>query len=232
MTSDPGSIHGSGNSLRTAVLILIAIALIFYLDVVTPLGLSIWILYFIPLFLTLYLDGRSATVGTAGLVIILTYASYFLSPLDITPLFAVLNRIFFTFLITASALLIGNYKQKIGDLRNSEENYRILVEWSPDAIVVCRDRTIRYANQSFLRLFTPEGSDIPAGKDIMEFIRLDSRELVLERIRQAALGAQITVTGIRLVRPGNREITADLTLRAIVWEGSPGIRIAIRQQVP
>lgn len=45
--------------LRIVVYITLATALIFIIDIITPLGVMIWILYLIPLFLTVYLSGST-----------------------------------------------------------------------------------------------------------------------------------------------------------------------------
>ena len=43
--------------LRIVVYIILSTALIFVVDIITPLGVMIWILYLIPLFLTVYRAG-------------------------------------------------------------------------------------------------------------------------------------------------------------------------------
>ncbi len=45
----------SDNNLGISVKILVSLMIIVIVDISTPLGFSVWILYFIPLFLTLYL---------------------------------------------------------------------------------------------------------------------------------------------------------------------------------
>ncbi len=45
-----------GDFLRIVTYIILATAFIFVIDIITPLGVVIWILYLIPLFLTVYLE--------------------------------------------------------------------------------------------------------------------------------------------------------------------------------
>jgi PAS domain S-box-containing protein len=223
----PGTIHTGKNNLRIAVLLFASLSLILCLDVLTPLGLSVWILYFIPLYLTLYLEWRHGPFAITAIIIVLTYASYFLSHPDIALLFALLNRIFFTLMITASALLIAYYKQNVETLRGSEENYRILVEWSPDAIVVCRNRAIVYTNLSFVRRFSASGENL-AGRDLLDIVRPSSRERVLERIHQAEMGAQVQAEDVQMIQHGDTDAHADLSLREVIWEGRPAVMVSIR----
>jgi PAS domain S-box-containing protein len=226
--SGPGSIRTGENTLHIASLILISVVLIFYIDILTPLGLAIWILYFIPLFLTLYLEWRHGPFVITGVIIILTVASLFLSPRDISLLLALLDRIFFCLLLAASALLIGNYKKNEEILQKSEEHYRILVEWSPDAIVVYLEGAIIYANIAFLRLFTANETDNPVGRNILDLIRPADRQLVQERISQVAMGAQVQIPDMYMIRPDGSEIRADLSLREVIWDNSPAVLIVIR----
>ena len=44
---------------RIVAYITLTTALIFVVDIITPLGIVIWILYLIPLFLTVYLTGNT-----------------------------------------------------------------------------------------------------------------------------------------------------------------------------
>jgi len=117
----PGWLHDpKKNSLLTGI-ILFSIALIFFVDIITPLAFAIWILYFIPLFLTLYTRWKNGPFVITSLIILLMCAGAFLSPVDISPLIDILNRVFFIVLVSALAFLITHYRQNVEDLRKSEE---------------------------------------------------------------------------------------------------------------
>ena len=223
-----GQIRTRENNLRISVLILVSLMIIFILDINTPLGLSAWILYFIPLFLTLYLEMRNGPFYVTGIIIVLIGASYFLSPQDMSPLYAFLNRVFFSCMLAASASLIWNHKKSGENLKKSEKNYRILTEWSPDAVLVYRDGAIRYANRAFLHLFDADPSGTPVGRDILDMIQPERREIVRERIRQASQGAQGEVSDVHLIRPDGRDVRLDMVLREVCWDGSLGVLILSR----
>jgi PAS domain S-box-containing protein len=223
-----GGLRTRENNLRISVLILVSLMIIFIVDISTPLGLSAWILYFIPLFLTLYLEARNGPFYGTGIIIVLIAASYFLSPQDISPLYALLNRFFFACMLIASASLIWNYKMSGENLKKSEKNYRILTEWSPDAVLVYRDGAIRYANRAFLHLVEGDPSGSPVGRDILDLVEPGQREMVRERIRQASLGAQGDVAGVRLTRPSGKDVRLDMQFREVCWDGNPGVLILSR----
>jgi len=223
-----GNPRAGENNLRITSEIIILIALIFLCDILTPLGLAIWILYFIPLFLTLYLEWRYGTLVITGIIITLISASFFFSSQDISLLYAILNRVFFYLMLIASAFLIENYRTNAERLRRSEENYRILVEWSPEGIIVCRDDTIQYANLVFLRLFAADDTDNPVGRAFNGLIHPASQQIVRERMSQAAMGAQVRIPDVDMIRPDGSELRADLTMREIVWDHDTAVLIIIR----
>ena len=223
-----GGIHSKENNLRISVLILVSLMIIFILDINTPLGLSAWILYFIPLFLTLYLEMRNGPFYVTGIIIVLIGASYFLSPQDMSPLYAFLNRFFFSCMLVASASLIWNHKKSGENLKKSEKNYRILTEWSPDAVLVYRDGAVQYANRAFLHLFDADPAGTPVGRDILDMIQPERREIVRERIRQASLGAQGEVSDVHLIRPDGRDVRLDMVLREVCWDSSLSVLILSR----
>lgn len=209
--------------------ILVCLMIIFIADISTPLGFSVWILYFIPLFLTLYLEVRNGPFLVTGTIIVLIALSFFLSPQDIPALYAFLNRLFFSCMLIASASLIGNHKASLENLRTSEKNYRILTEWSPDTVIVYRDGAIRYANRAFLRLLEGDPAGSPVGRDILDMIRPEKRGVVEERIRQASQGAQGEATDVCLIRPSRGDARLDMVFREICWDGNFGVLILARK---
>jgi PAS domain S-box-containing protein len=223
-----GGSHKGENTLGISVLILVSLMIIVITDINTPLGFSVWILYFIPLFLTLYLEIRNAPFYLTGIIIVLITASFFLSPQDMSPLYALLNRVFFSCMLVATSFLIWNYQMSGENLKKSEKNYRILTEWSPDAVIVYRDGAVRYANRAFLRLCDTEPDGTPVGRDILDMIQPERRDLVRERIRQAALGAQGEVSDVRLVQPARSDVSLHMVFREVCWDGSLSVLILAR----
>ena len=126
-----------GNYLQILSYIIFSTGVVFYIDVITPLGLTVWILYFIPLFLTLYVKWKYAPFLATGVFILLISVSFFLSPRDGSEVFSFLNRVFFSLMLILSSVLIWNYTRNVNNLSASEERYRALAEWSPDVILVC-----------------------------------------------------------------------------------------------
>lgn len=105
--------------------IAVATLFIFIIDIITPLGVMIWILYLIPLFLTVYLSWKYAPLMITGVFIILMTASLFLSPRDISIEYALLNRTFFALILVIASIFIDEYIANVEGLALSEERYAI-----------------------------------------------------------------------------------------------------------
>ena len=71
-------------------------------------------------------------------------------------------------------------KQSEQALRESEEKFRLLAETSPNAILLCREERITYANPAASKLSGYSGEEL-ARMNFWEFVHADFRELVLHR---------------------------------------------------
>jgi len=223
-----GTVRLGENPLEVITYILISALLIFYLDIITPLGLVVWVLYFIPLFLTLFLKWKYASYSWAGIFILLIAISFFLSPRDMSELFALVNRVFFAVLLIVTAFFIAHYKQTVENLRNSEERYRYLTACSPVAILVQGGGKILYINPSGLRLLAGDKKEDLLGKDLVQMISPDSRDSMQQRMAQALLGARMQIPETGLVRLDGRDIRAETWLSEIIWDGKPAVQIIFR----
>ncbi|MBI4987241.1 MAG: PAS-domain containing protein [Rhodocyclales bacterium] len=67
-------------------------------------------------------------------------------------------------------------------LRLSEQRYRNLIELSPDAVFVHRNHVILIANPAAARLWGATSVEQAIGRNLLDFIHPDSRDLVKERI--------------------------------------------------
>jgi PAS domain S-box-containing protein len=214
--------------IRIVTYIAIATALIFVIDIYTPLGLVIWILYLIPLFLTVYLSWKYAPLVMTGVFILLMAASLFLSPRDISIEYAVLNRIFFAFILVISSIFIKGYVSNVEGLALSEERYRYLIECSPDGIVVYREGEIEYVNPAGMRFLGADRRENLMGHDIIEMINPEQKALVRERISQAALGARMVIDKVRLIGQNRTQMTVGMSLASVFWNKEKAVQIVMR----
>ena len=214
--------------IRIVAYVAITTALIFVVDIITPLGIVVWILYLIPLFLTVYLSWKYAPLVMTGIFILLMVASLFLSPRDVSIEYAVLNRVFFAFILVISSIFIEEYVSNVEGLALSEERYRYLTECSPDGIIVYRQGEIEYVNPAGMRLLGADRREDLAGLDFTDMIDPEQKALVRERVAQAALGARMVIDKVRLIGQDRNQKTVGISLASVFWNKGKAVQIVMR----
>lgn len=214
--------------LRVNLFIVISILIIFYIDILTPLGLMIWILYFIPLFLTLYTRWKYGPFMGAGFFILLIAISFFLSPRDISEHFAIINRVFFSAMLIMTAFLIFRHKQDIENLKISEKRYRYLTEWSPDAIIVQHKGKIIYTNGAGRQLFAASKKEDLLGNDMVNLVSPNERDTMRQMIDKVPHGERMEISKTRLKRCDGKDILVEVRLGEIIWEGESAVQFILR----
>ena len=223
-----GPVRWEEGTLRVVTLIAVTTALVFYLDVITPLGLTVWILYFIPLYLTFYVRWNGAPFAATAVFIALIGATSFLSPRDVSLQYALLNRLFFAGMLIVSAVFIWNAGKAAEQLRVSEEHHRKLAESSPDSILVSTAERILYANPAGEQMFAADPVHVLVGREIGDLVDPAEREGMLVRVRQSLEGARMHISAVRMTRLDGRSLCADAALGDIDWDGVPAVQILLR----
>ena len=107
-------------------------------------------------------------------------------------------------------------------LRESEKQYRLLVENAHDAIFITQDGKIKFPNPSTLEIlgFTKEQpEEIP----FINFIHPKDREMVVDLHRRRMSGEAHLPTNFsfRIINNAGREYTLQQNAVSIVWQGLP-----------
>jgi PAS domain S-box-containing protein len=213
--------------LRIVAYIALATVFIFIIDLITPLGVMIWILYLIPLFLTVYLSWKYAPLVMTGVFILLMAASLFVSPRDISMEYALLDRVFFALVLVISSVFIENYVANVGSLARSEERYRHLIEWLPEGIMVYQQEKIAYVNPATIRILGVDRREDLIGRDVVDSIDPGFQAIFRERVAQAALGAQMNLDSVRFTRNNGSGITVRMSLGAVTWDKATAVQIVL-----
>lgn len=114
-------------------------------------------------------------------------------------------------------------------LRQSEERYRELLNVSPDGILIHVNNMIVYSNQFFANMMKLPGPSSAVGKNIMEFVIEDFRELVQQDIDD-------TYKNGRMINPSERQYknaagkVIDVKVKSVLitYKGESAIMTAIR----
>jgi two-component system, sensor histidine kinase and response regulator len=113
--------------------------------------------------------------------------------------------------------------------RKSEESYRLLVEQSPDAVLVHRQGRIIFANRACVSLFGASGSGELLGKQMFDFVHPDDRENVRKRIREHAGDfTNVRQNETRLIGLSGKETYTEAVACSITYHGEASMQVAYR----
>lgn len=114
-------------------------------------------------------------------------------------------------------------------LQISENKYRMLVENSPDAIAIYRDRKVVFGNSECLRLMGAHSKTDLIGKSLIEFVHPDFREFVIERMKKVtAKGTILPIAEEKFIILDGSEIDVEVKAMSVIFENKPAVQLIIR----
>ena len=112
-------------------------------------------------------------------------------------------------------------------LKESEEQYRRLVDLSPETIAVYSEGKFEYINTAGAKLLGAASPDQLIGKQILDFVHPDYRETLEARVRQNK-GNQAVINQEKFVRLGGEVIDVEITEITVNYLGKPATQVMIR----
>ncbi len=113
-------------------------------------------------------------------------------------------------------------------LKDSEEEYRLLVENALDAVFVVQDGTLKFANRVAEDVLGYTREEI-AGRPFVEFIHPDDRDLVYGRYLKRLNKEDVpSLYEFRAVNREGREISVQINSIPVTWKDRPGALCFIR----
>ncbi len=116
-------------------------------------------------------------------------------------------------------------KRMAASLHQSEERYRLLVEMSPDAILVNRNNAIVQANAAAIRLLGAEGPHQVVGKTPFEIFHPDFHAAIRQRIDALLAGRSVPLIEEKVVRVDGT--TCDVEVAASPFPESTGLAMQV-----
>jgi PAS domain S-box-containing protein len=108
------------------------------------------------------------------------------------------------------------------ELKESERQHRLMVEWSPEAILVHRDGLILYANEACVQLLGASSEEDLIGRDILDFSTSEYLELVKTRINNLdGEGIVVPTTEEKVIRIDGKELDVEVTGISLRYNGIP-----------
>lgn len=114
-------------------------------------------------------------------------------------------------------------------LRGSEEQYRTLVELSPDAIFIDCEGKLVLANRSAVVLFGAADTNELLGHNVLDLVHPDSRTLMEERMRKLQeTNATLPIVENKLLRLDKSSFDAEGSATPFVFQGKRSALVIVR----
>jgi diguanylate cyclase (GGDEF)-like protein/PAS domain S-box-containing protein len=113
-------------------------------------------------------------------------------------------------------------------LKESEERYRLLVELSPEAIVVQSDDRIVYANPAAANLFGATSAETLLGLALAHFVHPDHRENFLAHERHLRGNQQSDLKAEKFARLDGQVRDVEVVMASVTYGGRPATQILTR----
>ena len=129
----------------------------------------------------------------------------------------------------AQAELRKTRKQAEVALRESEDRYRTLVEFSPDSICIHCAGKIVYANAATVKLLHANSAEEIIGMPAIQFVHPDYQDIVVERIRRSYENRQpASLMEEKFITLDGKTIEVEVTTVPIMYDGKAATQLVIR----
>ncbi|HTW92397.1 MAG TPA: PAS domain S-box protein [bacterium] len=114
-------------------------------------------------------------------------------------------------------------------LRDSEEQFRRLVELSPDGVAVHQDGQVVLANPAGARILGYERPDQMIGREVLDFLHPEERPAMLDRMARALADGQApSASEAHFRRRDGSYVQLEVANARIEWKGSPAVQVVFR----
>ena len=114
-------------------------------------------------------------------------------------------------------------------LRESEERYRSLVEFSPAGIFINVDKKVVFSNSTFAKLMGAKAPEDLLGKESIFFSHSDYHSIIMERMEQLIKGQinQSPPLDQKFISLDGRIIDVETTENSFMFQGKPAIQVTV-----
>lgn len=124
---------------------------------------------------------------------------------------------------------LDEYQRSQDHLTESEERYRLLVDSSPDAILIHAAGRYVFANPAALKLYGAVHPDQLVGRPVTDFVHPDSRTVVAERIKCLYEERKpVPLCEQQIVRLDGTVVPVDVIGIPFTYLGGPAVQVVLR----
>jgi len=113
-------------------------------------------------------------------------------------------------------------------LRQSEDQYRRLVEYSPYGIVIHTQGKVSYLNPTAMKLTGAKSAEEVLGKPVIDFVHPESRSAVLQRLREMSEGKDAPPLEEKFVCLDGTVIDVEVTAYPLIYQNVPAVQVVFQ----
>ena len=119
-------------------------------------------------------------------------------------------------------------KQTEEALAESEQRFRRLVEFSPDAMFINRENKIVFVNNPCLKLFGATNAEQVLGKSVFDFIHPDCHAVAKERVRRMEIGQPVPLIEEKIIRLDGTVVDVEISASPFLDGSVTAIQVVCR----
>ncbi len=124
--------------------------------------------------------------------------------------------------------LITEHRQAEETLKESEERYRRLVEFSPDGIIVHNTQTFSFMNPAAAKIFGAADPGEVIGKRVMDIIHPDYHEIARHRLSMELKGKTADLIEEKFLKLDGTPVDVDVVAFPVTYQGRLEVHAVIR----
>lgn len=131
--------------------------------------------------------------------------------------------------LTDLTLIMDEHKRLEGTLKESEEQYRQLVELSPDAVFIQVEGRFVFVNSAAVKLYGASTSEELVGELVLDYVHPSSYLAVQERIRQVQEGrCRVPPKEEKLIRSDGTVVDVEVAAVPFTYRSKPASQVIAR----
>ena len=131
--------------------------------------------------------------------------------------------------LTVTLTDITDHKEAEMELKESEDRYRLLVESSPDGIIIHQDGIVIFANKASAVLLNADKPEMLVGKPVMSFVHPDYIQIVRDRIHSTQNARdEAPLIEEKLLGIDGAEIEVEVAAIPFIFRGKPATQVVFR----
>lgn len=120
---------------------------------------------------------------------------------------------------------IGDKKQFEKELKRSRENYKSLVDYSPDGVIIHVDGIVKFANPSALKIVGVSGFEELENVSAFNFFLPEYHQLIIDRIKRTKAGEDLDFVEVKIKNKKGEIITLETKSILIRFNGYEAIQV-------